>query len=67
MYQQSIKSNMKNLPGSILVTGATGFIGSRLISHLSKKGYKVIGMSRRKIPNTENGHLNPNFTFSHQI
>ena len=54
MYQQSIKSNMKNPPDSILVTGVTGFIGSRLISHLSNKGYKVRGMSRRKIPDTKN-------------
>lgn len=34
---------------SIMVTGATGFIGSRLISHLSKMGYSVTGMSRREI------------------
>ena len=34
-------------PYSIMVTGATGFIGSRLLSSLSKKGYTVKGMSRR--------------------
>lgn len=42
----------ENKPYSILVTGATGFIGSRLISHLSKKGYFVKGMSRRKLADT---------------
>lgn len=41
-------------PYNILVTGATGFIGSKLIEMLSKKGYSVTGMSRRKIQN-ENG------------
>ena len=54
MSQQLIKNNMENSPYNILVTGATGFIGSRLISHLSKKGYKVKGMSRRDISDTEN-------------
>lgn len=54
MSQQSIKNNMENSPYNILVTGATGFIGSRLISQLSKKGYKVKGMSRRNISDTEN-------------
>ena len=41
-------------PFSILVTGATGFIGKRLISHLLQLGYSVVGMSRRNIPNTSN-------------
>ena len=54
MSQQSIKNNMENSPYNIFVTGATGFIGSRLISQLSKKGYKVKGMSRRNISDTEN-------------
>ncbi len=39
---------------TVLVSGATGFIGSTLISELVKKGYKVTGMSRRDIPDTEN-------------
>jgi len=39
---------------AILVSGATGFIGSRLISALVYKGYKVTGMSRRDIPDSEN-------------
>ncbi|MDH5463668.1 MAG: NAD(P)H-binding protein [Nitrosopumilus sp.] len=41
-------------PFSILVTGATGFIGSRLISLLSTSGYTVTGMSRKKMSDTEN-------------
>jgi uncharacterized protein YbjT (DUF2867 family) len=44
----------KNKPYSIMVTGATGFIGARLISHLSKLGYSVKGMSRRMIPDSSN-------------
>ncbi|MDH3501122.1 MAG: NAD(P)H-binding protein [Nitrosopumilus sp.] len=47
-------TNIKNNSYSILVTGATGFIGSRLISYLSKRGYYVKGMSRKKIPDTTN-------------
>ena len=35
-------------PYNILVTGARGFIGSKLIEGLVNKGYKVTGMSRRK-------------------
>jgi len=41
-------------PFSILVTGATGFIGSRLISSLVESGYTVTGLSRKKLPNTKN-------------
>ena len=55
-FQLSQKStntmSLKHKPYSILVTGATGFIGARLISHLSKKGYKIKGMSRKNIPDT---------------
>lgn len=39
---------------SILVTGATGFIGSRLISTLASSGFTVKGMSRRKLSDTHN-------------
>ena len=42
----------KSKPYSIMVTGATGFIGTRLISNLFKLGYSVKGMSRKKIPDT---------------
>jgi uncharacterized protein YbjT (DUF2867 family) len=41
-------------PFSILVTGATGFIGSRLISSLSSSGYTVKGISRQKLPDKNN-------------
>ena len=41
-------------PYSILVTGATGFIGSRLISTLASSGITVKGMSRRKLSDTHN-------------
>lgn len=41
-------------PYSILVTGATGFIGSRLISFLSSSGYAIKGMSRKKLQDSNN-------------
>ena len=52
--QQNPRTDIKNKPYSIMVTGATGFIGTRLISHLSKIGYSVKGMSRKNIPDTSN-------------
>ena len=54
MSQQSTDSESKHKPYNILVTGATGFIGARLISHFSKLGYTVKGMSRKNIPDTPN-------------
>ncbi|MGD8917541.1 MAG: NAD(P)H-binding protein [Nitrosopumilaceae archaeon] len=42
-------------PYSIMVTGATGFIGSKLVSALIKRGYDVKGMSRRDVP--EKAHV----------
>lgn len=50
-----MKQNMENTkfiqtkPYNILVTGVTGFIGSKLVEKLSQKGYSVKGMSRQKI------------------
>lgn len=44
----------QNNSHSVLVSGATGFIGSRLISHLVSLGYTVKGMSRSKIDDTNN-------------
>ena len=46
--------NPQSPPFSILVTGATGFIGSRLISLLASSGYTVKGLSRKKLENSEN-------------
>ena len=54
MSQQSTDSVSKHKPYNIMVTGATGFIGSRLISNLLKFGYTVKGMSRKNIPDTKN-------------
>jgi len=51
---QSTQAGTKTKPYSIMVTGATGFIGARLISHFSKLGYSVKGMSRREISDTSN-------------
>jgi uncharacterized protein YbjT (DUF2867 family) len=41
-------------PYNILVTGATGFIGSRLLTSLLSKGYSVRALSRKQRPNQEN-------------
>ena len=50
MRQLISSSNVSDYrPFSILVTGATGFIGSRLISSLVSSGYSVKGLSRKKL------------------
>ena len=54
MSKQSPPVHTKNKPYSIMVTGATGFIGSRLISELTKSGHSAVGMSRKKIENKNN-------------
>ena len=36
-----------------LITGATGFVGKRLINSLMSDGHKVIPVSRESIPNLE--------------
>lgn len=41
-------------PFSILVTGSTGFIGSRLITTLASRGYTVKGMSRKQLHHSQN-------------
>jgi len=41
-------------PYDILVTGATGFIGSRLIEGLTGKGYSVKAMTRSNLENKQN-------------
>jgi nucleoside-diphosphate-sugar epimerase len=35
--------------GKVLVTGATGFVGSHLVRHLSERGYMVRGVSRKEV------------------
>ncbi len=44
--------NMK--PYGILVSGATGFVGSRLTKTLSNRGYTVKAMSRKKLEDSKN-------------
>jgi len=41
-------------PYNILVTGATGFIGSRLVQSLTKRGYTVKALSRKESSNKDN-------------
>jgi len=50
----SSKILAQSSPFSIMVTGATGFIGSRLVSLLSSNGYTVTGLTRQKLSNTQN-------------
>ena len=56
MNNQIISSEMitQTSPFSIMVTGSTGFIGSRLVSLLSSSGYTVTALSRKKLENTKN-------------
>ena len=49
----SHENEYKSKPYSVLVTGATGFVGNRLISALVEKGYKIKALSRRNIPSKE--------------
>jgi uncharacterized protein YbjT (DUF2867 family) len=50
----SHENEYKSKPYSVLVTGATGFVGNRLISALVEKGYKIKALSRRDLPSKEN-------------
>ena len=54
--KHDVQSNMvsQHSPFSILVTGATGFIGSRLISFLASSGYTVKGLSRKRLQDVKN-------------
>lgn len=54
MEQQSTQQHMQTKPYDLLVTGATGFIGARLIKSLSESNYTVKGMSRRKLSDEKN-------------
>ncbi|MDC0193770.1 NAD(P)H-binding protein [Candidatus Nitrosopelagicus sp.] len=50
MSQKLEITNFKQTkPYSILVTGATGFIGSKLVDRLTSSGYTVKAMSRRPV------------------
>ena len=50
----SQENDYKSKPYSILVTGATGFVGNRLISALVEKGYKIKALSRKNLPSDQN-------------
>ncbi|MFB5610479.1 MAG: NAD(P)H-binding protein [Nitrosopumilaceae archaeon] len=41
-------------PYGILITGATGFIGSRLVKSLTERGYKVKAMTRKSLSDKNN-------------
>ena len=51
---EALKENATSKDYSILVTGATGFIGKKLLERLAKTGYKVTAMSRSKYRDSEN-------------
>lgn len=44
-----------NRPGTLLLTGATGFIGSALVKHFTAKGWKVIALVRSDLANETPG------------
>ena len=50
----ALKDSAKISDYSILVTGATGFIGKKLTERLAKTGYKVTAMSRSLHQNSDN-------------
>ena len=64
MSQKASSSNLEKMAAlkesakigdySILVTGATGFIGKKLTERLAKTGYKVTAMSRSLHQNSDN-------------
>lgn len=49
-----LKHPIQSKPYNILVTGSTGFIGSRLVKKLTEHGYTITALSRKKIPDTDN-------------
>ena len=51
---EALKENSSSKDYSILVTGATGFIGKKLLQRLATTGYKVTAMSRTKHPDSQN-------------
>ena len=50
----ALKENAKINDYSILVTGATGFIGKKLLNRLANTGFKVTAMSRTKHSDSDN-------------
>lgn len=54
MMQSSRSAHLQSQPYNILVTGSTGFIGSRLVKRLTDSGYTISALSRRKIEDTPN-------------
>lgn len=51
MSQLTSKRFIQSRPYSILVSGASGFIGSKLIQRFSERGYTIKGMSRQVLDN----------------
>ena len=52
--QISESKYVQSKPYNILVTGSTGFIGSRLVKRLISLGYTISALTRKKIENTQN-------------
>ncbi len=54
MSQELQADNLVTKPYGILVTGATGFIGSRLVKSLTERGHQVKAMTRKSMSDTDN-------------
>ncbi|NDB90544.1 MAG: NAD-dependent epimerase/dehydratase family protein [Thaumarchaeota archaeon] len=66
MSWQSQTTSLQIKPFNVLVTGATGFIGSRLVSELVKRGYSVKALSRKPKEDTKNLKYVKGDLFNHE-
>lgn len=54
MTQKLESKKLLSKPYGVLVTGSTGFIGSRLVKSLTNNGYKIKAMTRKSLSDKDN-------------